>query len=164
MLDNNVHILGKDNYVDPSATNVSITGNNNSVQGKISNVTIVGNGITITESDTIWIDGVFRKDNSKGRGTDVVRKTAHFNVDIAVKQYLVDTSAGDVNIDMESIFVNSEIYPGYQIYVKKLTQANKITFSSGNNITIDDVSTVSIKNKDTNLQLWYEGHGRMYIV
>jgi len=165
-LNRNVHVLGKNNFVDPGARNISIVGDNNKVQGAISNVTIVGDNKTVTESGTIWQDGVLRSDNANGRGEDVVRKSADFNVEIHVKQYLIDTSAGDVDVDMESIFVTGEIYPDYKVFIKKTVQANKITFSSGTNITIDGFAdgTKDINNKNTNLQLWYEGYGRMFVV
>ena len=53
MLDNNVRILGKNNFVDPSARGVLIVGNNCKVMGALTNVFIVGDGIIVTESNTV---------------------------------------------------------------------------------------------------------------
>ena len=164
MLNNNVNILGKNNFVDPSAKNVSITGDNNQVLGKIKNVVILGDNITVTESDTIFVDGAMRRDNSKARGANVVRAESNLNVNIEVEQYLVDTSAGDVTLNMESIFLTGQIYKGYTVNVMKTASENYVRFTSGNNITINGLTNAKIKSKNTNWTLWYEGFGRMYII
>jgi hypothetical protein len=164
MLDNNIREYGKNNFVDPSATNVLIVGNGNKVLGKISNIHIVGDNQTITESDTFSVDGFIQINNTRARGNRVVRTAeATVTVDIGVLQYIVDTSANDVVIDLDAIINTGEIYPDYVLNLKKLVQSNKITFALGT-ATIDGIANPKIKNKDTNIKLRYEGFDRFYRV
>jgi hypothetical protein len=54
----NVLINGSGNIVQSASQNVSITGSNNKVLNGAGNVVIIGSGVTITESNTTYIDGI----------------------------------------------------------------------------------------------------------
>ena len=106
----NVSVKGQNNYVDPSARNVDIIGDNNFVFADSSNVFVRGNGNSIegasdvslintnnqqvVNSETTYINNEIR-----GAGS-VVNITSSVNADESVATYLVDTSSGNITVNL----------------------------------------------------------------
>lgn len=157
MLGNKWQIIGKDNYVDPSARNVFIVGDGNKVLGNISNVYIQGNNLTVDVSNTHIVDGVVSQIDTNGRSAEYIRYIdADYNMFILDKHLEVDTSAGDVTIDVK--FGAGFLYQGKEFTVAKLVQANKIILDFAvDGTTCNGQGTIEIKNKNTSLHILYTG-------
>jgi len=157
----NVQILGKNNFVDPSADNVFIVGNDNNVRGDVSNVFIQGSGYNVTSSDTHIIDGVVLNLNTKGRGSGVLRIDSNTDLLPTTRHYIIDSRNGDVTIDFR--LIGAFLYPGMQFTFKKEYQPNVVILDADSG-TIDGETLTRIKNKGTDLRIMYEGGGRFYII
>jgi hypothetical protein len=60
-----ISVLGDNNDIGQNTKNILIQGNNNTVYGGLSNITIINtSGVTVTESNVSWINGVFYPPNT----------------------------------------------------------------------------------------------------
>jgi hypothetical protein len=156
MLDRNIQINGKDNFVDPHAKNVVIIGDNNKVFGRVSNVYIQGNGLTVDSSDVNIVDGVKLQINTKGRGEDIKYVDADYNVKITEEHYVINSASGNITIDLA--YIAGNLYPGKEITFKKISAANTVTIDAGvGSATIDGATTLVLNDLNSSATIIYSG-------
>lgn len=141
-------IIGDNNIVGSYSKNIFIQGDNNLVASHLTNITLINSSdLTITKSDTIYINGVEQAGDSV-----VETKSADFTPQIKVTTYEVDTIAGDVTITLPTLKDLDGIFDGKIWNFKKKVKANKIILLAGN---IDGQTSIDIKKQYTNLTVQF---------
>lgn len=160
-----VEVDGKDNYVSSAAKWVTITGDGNQVfsgatnielinshdniiDAGVSNVTLIGtSGVTIQESDVCFICG------QQVGGLGVTRFTDRSEtLDPAFKVYEVTPSPTDATITIDE----SLLTEGHIVHIKKMNQARKVIIA-GTTGTVDDQTSITIKQKYDSITLYFDG-------
>lgn len=147
-----IDIQGDDNKIYSGVEGVKIVNSDsNTVGAGLQNVTIINsNGITVTESNVTYIDGVLQ--GSAGWLT----KTASFTVDTTITGYYLDAQTG-VNL-----LVNSTL--GMDCIFKRVdTTTGTVTVSAGA-FLIDGVTSVSLNHYESIRLRWNEEETQYSIV
>jgi len=150
-----VDIQGNSNQVWSEAQDIKIQGDNNIIDGGVKNVTLINtDGLTISESDVTYINGVKVDAGSISSPSEVSAISASQDVETTVKTYEVDTSGGDVTLTFELAIIT---YTEGQVWnFKKMSKNNKLIISV-NGGTIDDQASQTIKKRYTSLSVQYNG-------
>jgi hypothetical protein len=152
-----VEIYGNYNRVFSETTNIKINGSNNIVEAGLSNVTLINtNGVTVTESDVTYINGVLVGSNPR----DVVEINTNTNASLDVKTYLIDASAGAVDLTFDTPTTN--FTEGQTWYVKALDVTNtvRVVVTGG---TVDGSVAEGITSVNDAIEVQYYD-GNFYIV
>lgn len=104
-------VTGQDNYVNRTAVNIEVLGSGNTISSRtndirlinsddnvitagVGNVTLINtNGVTVTESNVVYIDGMLQSN-------EVLTISADTTLDPAIKYYWVDTTLADVTLTL----------------------------------------------------------------
>ena len=165
-------VNGEDNFVSIKAKNVDIQGDgnqvysgadgitlvnsdNNVISANIENATLINtNGVTVTQSNVVYIDGQIVNPSQVSLPTAVETVTASQDVESDVKTYLGDTSGGDITMTFNLV---GNIYKEGQVWnFKKVASANKfiIAVTAG---TIDGSTSTTITTIYDNAAVQYDG-------
>ncbi len=152
-------VTGQNNYVNRTAENIEILGSDNTVMSRTKDIRLVNSdnniissgvedvtlintdGVTVTESNTIYIDGMIQS-------KEVLTISADTTLDPAVRYYWVDTSAGDVVITIPTGQVDGQLW-----IIKKIDKNNKITINCAD--LLDGKATQIIRNLNTSIDIVY---------
>ncbi len=159
-------VQGEDNYINQTADNIKVKGDNNRIAGDTKNIVIQGdnnrinagienvtlinsNDLTIDQSDVTYIDGVAMS------GSDVVKeKSADFTPDLKVTTYEVDTSGGDVTINLPTYKAPPVPFEGKIWNFKKMEKKKKMIILAND---IDGKISQTVKKQYTSLQIQFDG-------
>lgn len=124
-----VDIQGDNNVVNGGTRNVLIKGSNNIVEPGLNNISLINtDGVTVTEDNITYVNGVIVLPAEDQWQT----KDADFAAEDGVKGYYIDTSSGDITMDITRTTGNSDWI------VKNVgTSNNQVTVSSSAAINID---------------------------
>jgi len=152
-----VEVYGNYNRVFSETTNIKINGSNNIITAGLENVTLINtNGVTVTESNVTYINGVIVGSNP----TDVQLITASQNADISVRTYLIDASAGAVDLTFDIPTTNFVEGQTWFIKAVDITNTVRVVVSGG---TIDGNVAEGIGTVDDGIEIqFYDGN--FYIV
>jgi len=111
----NIEIYGDSNKVFAEAKNIKIQGSSNTISAGVTNVTLINsNGLTITESNVTYVNGLQLSVNPNR----IESISADQDWDPSVLMYQVDASAGNVSIDLDPTtypFVESQLIYLYRL-------------------------------------------------
>jgi hypothetical protein len=158
----NVSVKGQNNYVDPSARNVDIIGDNNFVFADSSNVFVRGNGNSIEGASDVSLintnnqqvinsETTYINNEVRGAGS-VVNITSSVNADESVATYLVDTSSGNITVNLPTDVTIGKIWN-----VKLIDATNSCTLRCVGRL-IDGNVTVIITQLNTCLSVQFDGN------
>ncbi len=164
---NTVQIKGSNNFVSKRAEDVCIKGDDNKVfESKqilldnsfgntilagLRNVTLINTrNVTVTESFVTYING-----RIKG---SVETVTVNTTLNREIETYLVDTTAGDITMGLPDVGIER----GDTWDLKKIVQANKMILRTATK-TIDGVTILNFKSKNTNITPRYDGDNYIII-
>jgi hypothetical protein len=152
-----VEVYGNYNRVFSETTNIKINGSNNIITAGLENVTLINtNGVTVTESNVTYINGVIVGSNP----TDVQLITASQNADISVRTYLIDASAAPVDLTFDIPTTNFVEGQTWFIKAVDITNTVRVVVSGG---TIDGNVAEGIGTVDDGIEIqFYDGN--FYIV
>ena len=147
-----VDVTGYNNFIDPNAKNVHIIGDNNEVFGNVSNVTIIGSGHTVTKSNTVIIDGDVQIVDTNCSSTGPEFISASQTVEPGV-WYIVDTSSGDVNLDMKG----TDFCVNQSFKVTKSDPLNEVVLEPSGGPLINGEATKEIRLENTTVEVMFDG-------
>jgi len=158
----NININGDGNKVWSEAENIEIHGDDNIIDGGVKNVTLINtNGLTISESNVTYINGVKVDAGTISSPSEVEEISASQDVETDVKAYIVDTSGGDVFLDFNLATIT---YTEGQIwYFKKDAQQNDMNIRVVGG-TIDGNTSLNVKKLNSGIAVIYDGGTEFYIV
>ena len=153
----NVCIKGDRNFVYES-TNIQLSNSHeNTIDSGLINVTLINTtGITVSESNVTYINGVKVDSGAISTPSAVKFITASQTVETDVKTYSVDTTAGDVTI---TFIPAAETYEEGQIwYFKKSVSANRliVAIAAG---TIDGATSATLNLIHDEIPVQFDGVG-----
>ena len=139
---------GEGNTIDPSAKNVNVIGDNNTIGSDTKNILVLGDDITVANgTENLFVfDGTFL--NPDTQGTVFIDNTdSPYSASILDSTIIVDTSAGDVEIDLN---FGANMFVGKEITIKKTDKANEVIIDAKAGLyTIDGKDEIIIKGKNT---------------
>jgi len=155
-------LIGRDNYVAPSVTkfdiqgdenrvmskseNITIKGDNNVIESNLKNVTLINtNGVTVTESNTTYINGEI-----KGNGS-VVTIDSSTTADESITTYLCDTTIGGIGIILPEFPEVGKIWN-----FKKIALQNQLKIASTSSL-IDGKPVIYIDALNTSYSIQFDG-------
>jgi len=153
----NIKIQGDNNYIGANVSNVNLTNSNsNNIIGGVTNVTLINtDGLNVTESNVVYINGRVLG------GDSVTTNTSNFTAKTLYSTYEIDTSAGAVQVTLDSQYWNE----GDVINFKKITNdSNKIEFKIVGGGTVDYDSSAFFKELNTNIPLQYNGNNNWIVL
>tara|TARA_R110002020_G_scaffold176958_4_gene369626 strand:- start:6623 stop:9658 length:3036 start_codon:yes stop_codon:yes gene_type:complete len=160
--DRNISVKGENNYIDSSVKNADINGDNNFIFAGSENVFIRGNGNSvegasdvslINTNDVQVVNSGVTYINGEVRGTgSVVNITSSITADESVATYLVDTSSGNITINLPT-----DINIGKIWNVKLIDATNSCTLRCVGRL-IDGNTTEVITRLNTCLSVQYDGN------
>ena len=143
----NVDIKGDENKIYGDAYNITIQGDNNIIRAGVENVTLINsNNQEITQSNLTIINNEI-----KGVGS-VETINATVNADEKVSTYLVDTSSGNITVNLPTDVTIGKIWN-----VKLIDNTNSCTLRCVGR-TIDGNTTEVITRLNTCLSVQYDGN------
>jgi hypothetical protein len=143
----NVEIQGDNNRVYSNAYNINIQGDNNTINPGVENVTLINtNNVNVRSSNVTYINGEIR-----GAGS-VERITTSITADQGVATYLVDTSSGNINVNLPTDATIGKIWN-----VKLLDNTNSLQLRCVGR-TIDGNVTITITQVNTCISVQFDGN------
>jgi hypothetical protein len=143
----NVDIKGDENKIYGDAYNITIQGDNNIIRAGVENVTLINsNNQEITQSNLTIINNEI-----KGVGS-VETINASVNADEKVSTYLVDTSSGNIIVDLPTDATVGKIWN-----IKLLDNTNSLQLRCVGR-TIDGNVTITITQVNTCISVQFDGN------
>jgi hypothetical protein len=143
----NVDIQGDTNRVYSNAYNINIQGDNNIIRSGVENVTLINtNNVTVSSSNVTYINGEVR-----GAGS-VERINTSITADESVSTYLVDTSSGNINVNLPTDVTIGKIWN-----VKLIDATNSCNLRCVGR-TIDGNVTITITQVNTCISVQFDGN------
>lgn len=143
----NVDIKGDENKIYGDAYNITIQGDNNIIRAGVENVTLINsNNQEITQSNLTIINNEI-----KGVGS-VETINASVNADEKVSTYLVDTSSGNIIVDLPTDATIGKIWN-----VKLLDKTNSLQLRCVGRL-IDGNVTITITQVNTCISVQFDGN------
>lgn len=149
-----VKINGYGNIVETEAKNINIQGDNNTITAGVENVTLINtSGITVTESNVTYVNGILVNNIVEYIDTDTTASKY-------VRSYYVDASSGTVDLTFN--ITTTDFEEGQLFFIKAIdiTNTNRVRISGG---TVDGAAdyTFSEVNEAIEIQFYMDN---FYIV